>query len=203
MDKQPDEFRRLNQQLEHLKKMVARYKQAEDWENLTFGDKVMIDNSDSIHDGAIGKFVSHQWSSSGYVCLLVEFEDDSRHHYLPIHLVKHYEIEKMTAQDLEPLRSTPKTTHAPVAAPIPEPQPAPVVSPEPEPVPEKKGVKFRLSNDEELLAQNNKVIEAKLAQIAKMPMAARKSVLSSTLDAGLVPRALEIAVKRGIIPASS
>lgn len=184
MDKQPDEFRRLNQQVEHLKKMVARYKQAEDWENLTFGDKVMIDNSDSINDGAIGKFITHQWSSSGFVCLLVEFEDGSRHHYLPIHLVKHQEVEKMTAQDLEPLRSTPT--------------PAPVSEPQPER--ERKGIDFSKYTPEKLEADAVKVIEAKLAQVSKMPMAARKSVLSSTLDAGLVPRALEIGRQRGIIP---
>lgn len=187
MDKQPDEFRRLNQQVEHLKKVVARYRQTEDWENFFFEDRVMIDNSDSIHDGEIGKFITHQWSSSGYVCLLVEFEDGSRHYYLPLHVFKHCDVEKMTAQDLEPLRSTPI--------------PAPVVTPEPEP--EKKGIDFskiRVKNNEELLAENERTIEARLTQVAKMPVAVRKSILSSVLAPGLVPRALEIARERGIIP---
>lgn len=191
MDKHPDEFRRLNQQLEHLKRMVARYKQAEVWENLTFGDQVMIDNSDSIHDGEIGKFITHQWSSSGYVCLLVEFEDGSRHYYLPIHLAKHYDVEEITAQDLEPLRSTATPAPTPIAAPVPEQRP------------EEKGIDFSKiprPNKEKFLADAVNIIEAKLAQVAKIPVAARKSVLSSTLDAGLVPRALEIAKERGIIP---
>jgi len=174
MDKNPDEFRRLNQQLEHLKKMVVRYKQAENWEKLTFSDRVMIDNSDSIHDGAIGKFITHQWSSSGFVCLLVEFEDGSRHYYLPIHLVKHFDVEKMTAQDLEPLRS----------------RPTPALVAESEPT-------ATITLDE----ASERIIEAKLAQVVKMPESVRKKVLSSTLAAELVPQALELAVKRGIIPA--
>ena len=183
MDKQPDEFRRLNQQLEHLKKIVARYKEIEEWENLTFGDQVYIANSDSIHDREVGKFITHQWSSSGYVCLLVEFEDGSRHYYLPIHVFKHFDVEPITAKDLEPLRATP--------APVPE----------PEPEPEKKKIEFRVANHQKWLEENEKMIEARLAQVAKMPVSARKKVLSSILDADLVPRALEIAKQRGIIPA--
>lgn len=186
MDNNPDAFRRMQQQLEHLKRMVARYKQAEDWENFTFGDRVMIDNSDSVHDGAIGKFITHQWSSSGFVCLLVEFEDGSRHYYLPIHLVKHFDVEKMTAQDLEPLRSTPS--------------PAPVV----EPTPEKKGIDFskiKIRTEEDLTADNLAFIDSKLAQVAKMPPSTRKKVLMGTMPPDLVDKAVKIGRERGILPA--
>lgn len=195
MDKQPDEFRRLNQQLEHLKKIVARYKEIEEWENLTFGDQVYIANSDSIHDREVGKFITHQWSSSGYACLLVEFEDGSRHYYLPIHVFKHFDVEPMTAKDLESLRAT--STSDPVATREPEPPSAP----EPQPEPERRGIDFSKYTPEKLETASERIIEAKLTQVAKMPVSARKKVLFSTLDAGLVPRALEIAKQRGIIPA--
>ncbi len=177
------EFNRLMARNKHLEKMVSRYKQPEEWENLREGDTVIIDNSDSLHDGLKGKFLAHDWAIAGYVRLVVAFPDGKHCYYLPTQVIKVYEeIEQ-------------KAVTAPTASPVPEPHP------ELQPEPEKKGIKFRLSNDEELLAQNDKVIEAKLAQIAKMPMAARKSVLSSTLDAGLVPRALELGRQRGIIPA--
>jgi hypothetical protein len=187
MDKNPNEFRLLNQQLEHLKKIVSRYKEVEEWENLTFGDQVYIANSDSIHHKEVGKFITHQWSSSGYVCLLVEFEDGSRHYYLPIHVLKHFDVEPMTAKDLEPLRATP--------APVPKPEP------KPEPEPEKQGIDFLRYTPEKLEAASERIIEAKLEQVCKIPnKVAREKVLSSTLDAGLVPRALELAKERGIIP---
>ena len=196
MDKKLNEFRLLNQQVEHLKKIVSRYKEVEEWENLTFGDQVYIANSDSIHDQEVGKFITHQWSSSGYVCLLVEFEDGSRHYYLPIHVFKHFDVEPMTAKDLEPLRATP------TLLPVPEPQPEsqPEQRAEPQPEPEKKRTEFRVVDPEKWLEENEKMIEARLAQVAKMPESVRKKVLSSTLDAGLAPRALEIAKQRGIIP---
>lgn len=187
MDSKPDEFRLLNQQLEHLKKMVARYKQAEEWEKLNFGDKVMIDNSDSLHDGEIGKFITHQWSSSGFVCLLVEFDDGSRHYYLPIHLARHFEVEPMTAKDLDPIRSTPTPTPAPV--------------PESKPEPERKGIDFRKFDPEKLEAEASNVIEAKLAQVAKMPVSTRKKILIGSLPSELIETAVKMGVERGILPA--
>lgn len=176
MDKNPDEFKRLNQQLEHLKRMVARYKQAEDWENFTSGDRVMVDNSDSTHDGAIGKFITHQWSSSGYVCLLVEFPDNSRHYYLPIHLLK------------QPIDS--------------KPEPTPVKSSMPEPVEQvKTGIDFSQFTPQKLDEAANSFIESKLAQIAKMPLSTRKKVLIGTLPSELIETAIKLGVERGILPA--
>lgn len=173
------EFNRLMARNKHLEKMIARYKQPEEWENLREGDAVTIDNSDSLHDGQRGKFLAHDWAISGYVRLLVAFPDGKNCYYLPTQVARAYE------EQVEP-------TPAPIAA--------PVLEPEPQPEPEKKRIEFRIRNDEELLAENERTIEAYLTQVAKMPIGVREKVLVRTLNAGLVPRALEIGRERGIIP---
>lgn len=184
------EFNLLMARNKHLEKMVKWYKQPEEWEKLREGDAVRIDNSDSLHDGQRGKFLAHDWAIAGYVRLLVAFPDGKNCYYLPTQVVRVYE---------EPIAPTPQTTSepAPVATPILEPQPTSEQQPE-----EKEIIDFskiRVSN-EELLAENDRIIEAKLTQVAKMPEAVRKSIISSTLATGLVARALEIARERGIIP---
>lgn len=162
-EKQKDEFKLLLARNQHLEKVVARYKQAEDWENFECGTKVYVSNSDSLHDGQIGKFLAHFWNPSGYVCLLVEFPDGKRCYYLPIHL-KLYRDEPITPEPI------------------------------PEPIPEPKQVELEVSGE------GKRIIEAKLAQVAKMPESARRKILSGTLSPELVPKALEIAKQRGIIP---
>jgi hypothetical protein len=200
------EFNRLMARNKHLEKMVKWYKPAEEWENLKEGDAVIIDNSDSLHDGMRGKFLAHDWAISGYVRLVVAFPDGKHCYYLPTQVIKVYEeeqtepkpvsvLEQPSAPDLESLHSTPNPR--PVSVVVPEP------TPEVQPEPEKKGIIdfSKIKNDEELLAENERMIEARLGQVAKMPESVRKKVLSSTLDAALVPRALEIGIQRGIIPA--
>jgi hypothetical protein len=180
------EFNRLMARNKHLEKMVRWYKPAEEWEDLKEGDAVIIDNSDSLHDGMRGKFLAHDWAISGYVRLVVAFPDGKHCYYLPTQVVKVYEEEQIE----------------PTPLPVPEP-PAPKEPsvPEPQPEPERKGIDFSKYTPEKLETANERIIEAKLQQVAKIPkIAARKKVLSSTLDAGLVPRALELAKERGIIP---
>lgn len=181
------EFNQLMARNKHLQKMVARYKQAEEWENLQKGDRVVIDNSDSLHDGKHGVFIAHEWFLSGYVQLLVEFPDGKHCNYLPTQVVKVYD---------EPIAPKPATTAEPLT--IEDFAPVTVA---PEPQPERKGIDFSKFTPEKLEAASERIIEAKLAQVAKMPESVRKKVLSSTLTAELVPQALEIAIKRGIIPA--
>lgn len=179
------EFNRLMARNKHLEKMIKWYRPPEEWENLKEGDAVIINNSDSLHDGLRGEFLAHDWAIAGYVRLVVAFPDGKHCYYLPTQVVRVYE------EQIEP-------TPAPVATPIPEPQTAPESPQEPEK--KKKGIDFRKYDPEKLEAKAIDIIEAKLAQVAKMPVAARKSVISSTLDASLVPRALEIGRERGIIP---
>jgi hypothetical protein len=181
------EFNRLMTRNKHLEKMVSRYKPPEEWENLKEGDAVIIDNRDSLHDGMRGKFLAHDWAIAGYVRLVVAFPDGKHCYYLPTQVVKVYEEEQ-----IEP-------TPAPVPEPPPESEPS--FASEPKPEPEKKRIEFRVANPEKWLEENERTIEAKLEQIAKMPKSVRKQVLSSTLNAGLVPRALKLAKQRGILPA--
>lgn len=184
------EFNRLMARNKHLEKIISRYKQAEEWENLREGDAVIIDNSDSLHDGQKGKFLAHDWAIAGYVSLLVIFPDGKHGYYLPTQVVRVYD------EEVEP-------TPAPVAVLEAKPQSAPVVTPELELESKKKEIDFSKiprPNREGWLAENERTIEARLTQVAKMPVGVRKKVLSSTLDASLVPRALEIGRERGIIP---
>lgn len=183
------EFNRLMARNKHLEKIISRYKQVEEWENLREGDAIIIDNSDSLHNGQRGKFLAHDWAIAGYVRLFVAFPDGKNCYYLPTQVVRVYE-------EKEPIE---QPTPAPVAVSEPESQPTSESSQQPEK--EKKGIDFRKYDPEKLEAKAIDIIEAKLAQVAKIPIiAAREKILSSTLDASLVPRALEIARERGIIP---
>lgn len=177
------EFNRLMARNKHLEKMVSRYKQPEEWENLTEGDAVIIDNSDSLHDGQRGKFLAHDWAIAGYVRLVVVFPDGQHCYYLPTQVVRAYP---------EPIE--------------PEQQPAPVATPQPEP--ERKGIDFskiKIADQAELEEATRQLIESKLAQVAKMPPSTRKKILisglSNSLSPELVKRAVSIAIERGIIPA--
>ena len=89
------EFNRLMARNKHLEKMVRWYKPPEEWENLRDGDTVIIDNSDSLHDGIKGKFLAHDWAISGYVRLVVVFPDGKHCYYLPTQVTKVYEEQKM------------------------------------------------------------------------------------------------------------
>lgn len=177
------EFNRLMERNKHLEKMVKWYKPPEEWENLKEGDTVIIENEDSLHDGMKGNFLAHDWAISGYVRLVVAFPDGKHCYYLPTQVVKVHKEEQIE----------------PTPAPVPE---APTV-PEPSSAsePEKKRIEFRTANPEKWLEENERTIEAKLDQLRKVPIFAREQVLSKTLDAGLVPRALELAKERGIIRA--
>lgn len=205
------EFNRLMARNKHLERMVTRYKQAEEWENLQKGDRVVIDNSDSLHDGKQGIFIAHEWFLSGYVQLFVEFPDGKHCNYLPTQVVKVYDkpiepkpattAEPLTVEDLAPVTVAPSKEELKIYADY-RAKTYPNSKPEPEPPPEPKwgGIDFSLLTPEKVEAENERIIEAKLAQVAKMPESVRKKVLSSTLAAELVPQALEIAIKRGIIP---
>jgi hypothetical protein len=173
---EPLEFRLLMARLEHQKRMIARYKQSEEWENLQEGDPVIIDNRDSLHDGQRGSFIAHDWSVSGYVRLIVAFSDGKKCYYLPTQVALVYD---------EPIEPEPKT--------------APV------PVPEAKGIdhskmsSLRDRTEEDLTADNLAFIDSKLSRVAKMPPSTRKKVLMGTLPPVLVDRAVKIGIERGIL----
>lgn len=172
---EPLEFRLLMARLEHQKRLIARYKQPEEWENLEEGDPVVIDNSDSLHDGQRGSFIAHDWSVSGYVRLIVAFPDGKKCYYLPTQVARVYD---------EPIEPEPKT--------------------EPAPVPEAKGIdfsKFRVRTEEDLTADNLAVIESKLSQVSKMPVSTRKKILMGSLPSGLAEKAVAMAIERGILSA--
>lgn len=163
------EFRRCLARIKHLEKVVARYSKIEAWENFNEGDRVMVDNSDSLHDGIVGKFIGHVWSASGYVRLAVEFPDGAKCYYLPTQLASVFDdLQPLTAEDLKPiaLTSTPFT--------------------------------FTIE-DVALAKESQAIIDAKLSQIAKMPKSARRGILKSSIDAGLLTLALDQAIERGLI----
>lgn len=168
------EFRKCLARIKHLEKMVARYSQVEAWENFKEGDRVLVDNSDSKHDGMIGNFIGHDWSASGYVRLVVGFNDGYKCYYLPTQL-------------------TPVFDETP-----PSPPPVETVA-EPEVIPPPPKVQFKKFDPEAAQLENQAIIEAKLAQVAKMPKAARRGILKGGLDSALVPVALKEAIERGLI----
>lgn len=174
------EFRKCLARIKHLEKMVARYSQIEAWENFKEGDRVMVDNSDSKHDGMIGRFIGHDWSASGYVRLVVGFNDGYKCYYLPTQLAPVFdEVEQMTVEDLKPIMM-------PTTAPPPQQQQSPKVE-------------FKTFDPEAAQVENQAIIDAKLAQIAKMPKSARRGILKSGIDAGLLTLALDQAIQRGLI----
>ena len=176
MSKTRTDFDYLMLRLKHLEKMVSSYGELENWEKIKKGDPVVINNTDSLHHGQVGKFLAHEWSSSGFCELIVEFPTGSCCVYSPrqvlvvvvesvAELVSEFVSESLTESVEEP----------------------------------EKKVVFRTTDQERNDEKGLDIIEAKLVQIAKIPKAARLSVLSSTLDRALLDRAKALAKDRGIL----
>lgn len=162
MSENRTELELLLARIKHLEKLVSAFGKLADWEMLKDGDSVVIDNPDSLSHGKIGKFRSHEWSSSGFCELIVQFSTGKSFAYSPTQV-------KVAAQTSEPTPTDAKKTI------------------------------FRTQESSGAETSGLKIIEAKLAQLAKIPKSARLSVLSSTLDKALLEQAKQIAKSRGII----
>lgn len=185
------EFRKCLARIKHLEKMVARYSQVEAWENFKEGDRVLVDNSDSKHDGMIGNFIGHDWSASGYVRLVVGFNDGYKCYYLPSQLAPVFDdLEPMTVEDLRPIM---------MLATAPPPEVAAIESESYNSYRQKTYPEIFPSQEAQAQIENQAIIDAKLAQIANMPKSARRGILKSGIDAGLLTLALDQAIKRGLI----
>lgn len=176
MSKTGTDFDYLMLRLKHLEKMVSSYGELEDWEKMEKGDPVVINNTDSLHHGRAGKFLAHEWSSSGFCELIVEFPTGNCCVYSPRQVV------------VLVVESIPESVADSVLKSLTE------LVEEPE-----KKVVFRTTDQERDDEKGLDIIEAKLVQIAKIPKAARLSVLSSTLDRALLDRAKALAKDRGIL----
>ena len=184
MSKTRTDFDYLMLRLKHLEKMVSSYGELEDWEKMKKGDPVVINNTDSLHHGRVGKFLTHEWSSSGFCELIVEFPTGSCCVYSPRQVVVLVveSIPESVADSV--LKSLAELEAESLTESVEEPE---------------KKVVFKTTDQERNDEKGLDIIEAKLVQIAKIPKAARLSVLSSTLDRALLDRAKALAKDRGIL----
>lgn len=184
MSKTRTDFDYLMLRLKHLEKMVSSYGELEDWEKMRKGDPVVINNTDSLHHGRVGKFLAHEWSSSGFCELIVEFPTGNCCVYSPRQVVVLVveSIPESVADSV--LKSLAELEAESLTESVEEPE---------------KKVVFRTTDQERNDEKGLDIIEAKLVQIAKIPKAARLSVLSSTLDRALLDRAKALAKDRGIL----
>jgi hypothetical protein len=188
-DKEQQIGREVLARIKHLERVVASYKKVSEWEMLQEGDAVVIDNSDSLHDGVKGIFRGHDWLEAGYVRLAVKFDDGKTCFYLP------NQVRRVYPEAAPEVTATP----TPTPAPAPTPTPAPAPAPAPESEGEDKKPLFRFPKPDEEREKNAQIIEAKLDQIKKLPQAARKGVLTASLDPNLHAAAIELAQQRGLI----
>lgn len=188
MSKTRTDFDYLMLRLKHLEKMVSSYGELEDWEKMKKGDPVVINNTDSLHHGRVGKFLTHEWSSSGFCELIVEFPTGSCCVYSPRQVVV-LVVESIPESVAESVADSVLKSLAELEA---ESLTESVEEPE-------KKVVFKTTDQERNDEKGLDIIEAKLVQIAKIPKAARLSVLSSTLDRALLDRAKALAKDRGIL----